>query len=176
MGRVMRPHPGKEFAVWLDHSGNYLRVREEWDDLYENGVSELDDGAEKTKPEPSDIEKEAAKCPVCHSLWPKFSDVCPSCGFVKPRRNDVIELPGELKELTGKKAEKYSSEVKQQWYRELIGYGKNKGYQDGWAYHKYQEKFGIAPPWKKEAADPGLEVLNWIKSRAIAFNKANGRR
>ena len=33
MGRVMRGHPDKEFAVWLDHAGNYLRFREDWDEV-----------------------------------------------------------------------------------------------------------------------------------------------
>jgi superfamily II DNA or RNA helicase len=33
MGRVMRTHDGKDFALWLDHSGNYLRFRSDWDDL-----------------------------------------------------------------------------------------------------------------------------------------------
>ena len=53
MGRVMRSHPGKEFGLWLDHSGNYLRFRDDWDDVFENGVQKLDDGREKPKKEPS---------------------------------------------------------------------------------------------------------------------------
>lgn len=41
MGRVMRTHEGKEFALWLDHSGNYIRFREDWDEIYEDGVRSL---------------------------------------------------------------------------------------------------------------------------------------
>jgi len=37
MGRVMRPHEGKEFGVWLDHSGNFLRFRPDWDCLIYRG-------------------------------------------------------------------------------------------------------------------------------------------
>ena len=51
MGRVMRSYPGKEFALWLDHSGNYLRFQEDWEDVYANGVSELDEGKEKARKE-----------------------------------------------------------------------------------------------------------------------------
>jgi DNA repair protein RadD len=39
IGRVMRPCEGKEFALWLDHSGNYIRFRDDWDQVYEEGVN-----------------------------------------------------------------------------------------------------------------------------------------
>ena len=61
MGRIMRSHPDKEFAVWLDHSGNYLRFREDWDEVYSNGVHELLEGREKPKKEPTQKEKEGHK-------------------------------------------------------------------------------------------------------------------
>ena len=48
MGRVMRSNQDnpedKQFALWLDHSGNYLRFRDDWENVYENGVNELDEG------------------------------------------------------------------------------------------------------------------------------------
>jgi len=65
MGRVMRSHPSKEFAVWLDHSGNYLRFMEDWDELYEAGVSDLDKKVEKAKKEPDELTKKESKCPAC---------------------------------------------------------------------------------------------------------------
>jgi superfamily II DNA or RNA helicase len=71
MGRVMRPYEGKESALSLCHSGNYLRFRDEWDDLYEEGVTELSKEGEKAKKEPSEREKESTKCPTCGFLWPK---------------------------------------------------------------------------------------------------------
>ena len=106
LGRVMRPHHSKEFACWLDHSGNYLRFRDQWDALYSNGVDVLDDAAEKAKPEPTDKEKERAKCPVCGALWPGNSDMCSHCGHVRQRKNEVISVAGEMVELTNTKSEK----------------------------------------------------------------------
>jgi DNA repair protein RadD len=161
LGRVMRIHEGKDQAIWLCHSGNYLRFRDQWDDLYSNGVLELDDGAEKTKPEPTDKEKEAAKCPKCSALWTALADICSNCGHVRERKNDVVALAGEMSEL-GKATEKYSSETKERWYQELLGYARGKGYADGWAWHKYQEKFHSKPPWKKVAAQVSQEVQGWI--------------
>jgi DNA repair protein RadD len=173
MGRVMRAHPGKEFALWLDHSGNYLRFRDQWDELYSVGVSELlEGGTEKTKKEPTDAEKERAKCPKCGSLWPGRSDVCLHCGHVRARVNDVVAIPGQLSEIEGAKAEKYDSATKERWFHELLGYAHSHGFKDGWAFHKYIEKFGVQPAWKKSKQVPGPEVASWIKSRFIAYKHA----
>lgn len=170
LGRVMRAHSDKDEtgAIWLCHSGNYLRFRDQWDELYAGGVNELDDGAEKPKPEPTDIEKAKAKCPRCGAIWPPNSDICVHCGMVRVRKNEVAAVPGEMIELSGNvKKEKYSSEVKERWFQELLGYARQKNYKDGYAWHKYQLKFGIAPPWKKVAIPPSPEVLGWITHQNI---------
>ncbi len=168
MGRVMRQHPSKEFGVWLDHSGNYLRFQDEWDEIYEKGAGELDDGREKTKPEPTLKEKEAAKCPRCGAMWGN-SDICSHCGFVRERRNKVVDQPGEMIELGNNKVPKVD---KQKFYSELLFMVKNRGYKEGWAAHKYREKMGVFPRGlEKVEVMPSLETLNWLKSRAIAFSK-----
>jgi superfamily II DNA or RNA helicase len=171
IGRVMRPFEGVKEKVWICHSGNYLRFRDQWDELVSDGVSELDDGAEKTKPEPTEKEKEAAKCPRCSALWPSDSDVCSSCGFVRIRTNKVIEVAGEVLELKEKK-EKYTLEYKTKFYAELLGYAKERGHNMGSAYHRYKEKFGVGPSMARpEPATPSIEILNWVKSRIIAWSK-----
>lgn len=173
LGRIMRPHDSKDTAIWLDHSGNFLRFRDQWDELCANGVQELDDGAEKTKPEPTENEKEAAKCPKCGCIWNSATDVCAHCGFVRARKNDVVNVAGEMTELTlVPKKEKYTAEFKADFYAQLIGYGESKGHAPGAAYHRYIEKFGVGPSMAKPAPkEPTPEVLNWIKSRQIAFAK-----
>lgn len=171
LGRVMRPHEGKDQAIWLDFSGNYLRFLDQWDKLYSEGVDELDDGAEKAKPEPSDKEKEAAKCPKCGALWGN-TDVCWCCGHVRQRRNDVSSVAGEMTELTNAKKEKYDSATKERWYREMLGYCRQFGKKEGMAYFRYKEKFGIFPSWKKIAADPSNEVFSYMISRNIGFAKS----
>lgn len=177
IGRIMRPCDGKEQAIWLDHSGNYLRFRDQWDALCSDGVSELDDGAEKPKPEPSDKEKEAAKCPRCGALWPGHSDTCSHCGHVRARKSEVVEVAGEMMELGArKKAEKYSAEYKRDFYAQLLGYAEARGNNPGSAYHRYVEKFGVGPSMAKpEPQTPGLEVIQWVRSRNIAFAKARAK-
>jgi DNA repair protein RadD len=176
MGRVMRPCEGKEFALWLDHSGNYLRFAEEWDDVYTNGVSELDDGKEKAKKEPTEKEKEEAKCPACSRFMARHMDVCPSCGYTRPQRNNVIEKAGELVEYgpTGKVLP--GRQEMQDFYSQLLGYAEIHSYKPGWAYYKFQEKFGVEPKgFAKEAVEPGQQVERWIRSRNIAKAKARQR-
>lgn len=173
LGRIMRPHDSKDTAIWLDHSGNFLRFRDQWDNLCSDGVTHLDDGAEKTKPEPTDNEKEKSKCPKCGCLWNSATDVCAHCGFVRARKNDVVSVAGEMSELSlVPKKEKYSAEFKESFYAQLIGWTVETGKKPGAAFYKYQEKFGVQPSMAKpKAVAPGPEVLNWIKSRNIAYAK-----
>jgi len=174
IGRVMRTHPGKDQAIWLDHSGNYLRFRNQWEDLCANGVQELDDGAEKTAKEPSDKEKEAAKCPSCGALWPAHSDKCTHCGHVRVRKSAVIEVAGEMLELgAAKKKEEYSFAYKRSFYAQLIGYAELYGQKPGSAYARYIAKFGMHPHMQKpEPEMPTPEVVRWVKSQQIAYFEA----
>lgn len=180
LGRVMRPYPGKEFAVWIDHSGNYLRFRDDWDDVFCNGVSELHDGKERPKPEPTKEEKEASKCPKCGGLWPKHSDTCSFCGFVRERKSTIEVVPGELCELEAQKELiAQQQEVKKLFYYQLIQYARNRGFSEWFAYYKFKEKFGVFPRFRKPAHDESFEitreVAGWIKSRQIAYTKARNK-
>lgn len=135
MGRVMRPYEDKKYGVWLDHSGNYLRFRQDWEKLFEEGVTELTKDGEKTKKEPTEKEKKDSKCPACGSLWTFSGNVCGSCGYEKPIRG-VASVAGELHELQGQ-GDKMRAE-QQSFYSELLFYSKSRGFKDGWAAHKWK--------------------------------------
>jgi superfamily II DNA or RNA helicase len=174
LGRVMRPHPEKEFGIWLDHSGNYLRFRDDWDELYTDGVKTLKDGGEKTKKEPPEKTKKESKCPKCQSLWVWPEDKCGNCGFIRARLSSVVSKPGELEEL--KAANNKLSIDRQSFYSQVLSYARARGFKDGWASHKYKEKFGAFPRNLNQSVEsPSLATLNWIKSRSIAFAKAKAR-
>jgi len=173
MGRVMRPFEGKKFGVWLDHSGNYLRFRDDWDKLFSDGVTDLDDSVEKTKKELTEKEKAAAKCPACGSLWIWPSNVCGECGHQK-RLKQVIAVAGELHELgmTGRQALAQN----QIFYSELLYYAKIRDYKDGWAAFKYKEKYGYWPNGLQKTILPtSSETASFIKSRNIAWSKSKAR-
>lgn len=170
MGRVMRCSPGKEFGLWLDHSGNYLRFQEDWETIFEQGVHELDESKDKPKRERTPNEKEQAKCPKCSCVWPRNADMCPSCGHQRVRLNLVASVPGEMEELANARAAKAE---KQAFYSELLWVCRDRGYRDGWAANKYREKFGVWPRGlSDEPAMPSMTTMKWIKSRQIAWAKA----
>ena len=173
MGRVMRSSPGKEFALWLDHSGNYLRFQEDWDDLYENGVTALKDDAEKAKKELTDKEVEQRRCPKCSSLWPSKSDTCPVCGHVRLRLNLVEQVDGEMVEL-GKSA--VTKQMKQEWWSQILKWGEAKNWSRGACSHRYKEKFGVWPRGMNDVPAPiTAEVGGWLLSRQIAWSKSRVR-
>lgn len=109
IGRVLRTAPGKEFALWLDHSGNYLRFYDDTEKFFEEGVEGLDDGRlQDTKPreEPTEEEREARKCPnpTCHAIIPRpRPDNCPKCGAkLSVLRNLIEVVEGKMVMIGGK--------------------------------------------------------------------------
>jgi DNA repair protein RadD len=85
LGRVMRPFPGKQDALWLCHSGNLVGFADDMFDLFANGVGGLDDGKrdQKVRKEPTPREKESFAC-SCGFMLPSGALRCPSCGKERP--------------------------------------------------------------------------------------------
>ena len=178
MGRVLRANQSnpeaKQFAVWLDHSGNYLRFRKDWEELYENGVTDLDDGKEKPKKELTEKEKKESKCHACGALWPKGSDTCYSCGAVRERKNLVQEVNGMMEELTGAAPK----ESKQEFWNQMIWYMKIQGWSKGRAANTYRDKFGV---WPKGLSDdrpamPNDETRRFVDRKLKQFLRSIGKR
>ena len=173
MGRVMRGYEGKEFALWLDHSGNYLRFRKEWEEVYSDGVHELDEGKEKVKPEPTEREKKESKCPACSVLW-QGGDTCYNCGFVREKTNKVIDVAGQMEELSGA----MGHVNKQEFWSMMQYYMRYKGWTKGRASHTYREKFGVWPRLLDDSKvlTPSKEVEKFVQKKLYAFLKKTGRK
>jgi hypothetical protein len=59
------------------------------------------------------------------------------------------------------------------WHGALVKIAKQKGYARGWVSHKYREKFGHWPTLNyPPEREPTVEILNWVRSRQIAYAKA----
>lgn len=175
MGRVMRCSPGKSFALWLCHSGNYLGFQDQWEDVFYNGVHQIDEGKEKPRKERTAAEKERATCPKCGTVWVGKSDTCACCGFVRPMFNEVINAPGELQAIEGGK-NIADRQIKQDWYSQLLHVARARNYSDGWAAHKYKEKFTVWPRGLESVEkEVSPEVASWVKSRQIAWAKSKRR-
>lgn len=169
VGRVLRPAPGKERALLLDHSGSTARLGHPSDEL----PLYLDDGKPKLSRSRS-TESEAPlpkACPKCHYMRQPKVHACPNCGFAPERQSEVQTASGELVRQERRKPIK--KEAGQHVYSQLLGYARNKGYQTGWAYHKYREFTGRnANGLRQVEATPTPEILGWIKSRQIAAAKS----
>lgn len=171
VGRGARSYHGKTFCVIQDNSGNWLRFRDDWDELYTHGVKTLDNGKDKTpKKEPSEKEKKDSRCPQCRMIWAGKADICPCCGFVRTRRSKIEEIAGEMQEITNgksEKKEKYSGEFKKSFYWQLLQYAFERNYKDGWAYHNYKEKFGVYPNFEKRREPVGSHVYGFVMNQRI---------
>lgn len=86
----------------------------------------------------------------------------------------VQTVPGELLELKAANAKLQINN--QEFYSQLLYYARSRSFKEGWASHKYKEKFGVYPRGLSQIAKPPTtETMNWIKSRAIAFAKSKAR-
>jgi superfamily II DNA or RNA helicase len=170
LGRGLRPYPGKSECLVLDHAGNTMRFWEAMQAFFEEGAGELDDGSPKSKKKAAaKPEREPVKCGNCKHVHPPMP-ACPACGQVYPkRRSEVVHAAGELTELGAARARR---EDKQAFYSQLLFVAGERGYKPGWAANKYREKFGTWPRnLAEEPIPPSADLLNWVRSRNIAFAK-----
>lgn len=174
VGRGARIHEGKELCVIQDNSGNWLRFQDDWEELFHNGVQSLGEGADtKQRKEPSQAQKEAAKCPKCSALWAPKSDTCSNCGHVRLKRSEVDTVAGEMVEVSASKkskADKFTQEYKRTFYAQLLGYAQEHGHNPGSAYHCYKDKFGVYPSGIKPLPEaPGPDVAEFHRKRIKNF-------
>jgi superfamily II DNA or RNA helicase len=132
VGRVLRPAPGKDAAIILDHVGNVPRHGfpddpREWS-LAEGAVKRSGTAAPSVR-----------TCPECYAAF-KPAPICPVCGAqCQPIKSRVIrQIAGELQEL--KRTEQRTARREQGQARtlqELIHLGQARGMKNpvGWAKH-----------------------------------------
>jgi DNA repair protein RadD len=134
-GRILRPSPGKEHAILLDHVGNCrmfgLPVEQrEW-------TLTVDETKRKKKPAPG-----VRVCPKCFAASPARATVCVEADCrhifeVKPRQN-VEEREGELIELTAEQIAKKRERMAQgqaTTLAQLENIARITGKKPGWAMH-----------------------------------------
>ncbi len=171
VGRVLRPHDGKERAILLDHSGTVLRLGFATDDL----PLDLDDGtANKSGKQKPKKPSEPKPCAKCHFVKPAGVHACPQCGFAPTRQSDVEAADGELVKLDRKKPA--TADRKQHVFSQLLQVCRTKGYRAGWAANKYRDMFGVWPRNLRDVeAAPTGEIMSWLKSQQIRFAHAKSK-
>jgi len=174
-GRGLRSSPGKTECLVLDHSGNCKRFWDEWNDFFETGAVELDDGKvkDKKKKKPVEKEREMAVCPSCahvHMALPH----CPACGHEYPIRNTVQHVAGTLTELIA--SHNRVAQTTEIW-TQLCGYAASKRAESSaarkMALALFKQMTGQWPTkdyFDTEAKPVTKEVMGKIKSMNIAYS------
>lgn len=137
VGRVLRPAPGKQAAVILDHVGNVHRHGFP-DDLRDWSLDDrLRTGRGGGQPAPS-----VRTCTTCFAAF-KPAPVCPCCGAPcapEPKRA-MRQVDGELKELQRVNAQLRATERKRaRTLPELLAVARARGYSPGWAYRVHNAR------------------------------------
>ncbi len=134
-GRILRPWQDTPATI-LDHAGCAI----------EHGLPQDDreytlDAAKKRK-KGAENEAPCRTCPACFMVLPVTAKVCPGCGFEFIAEARVLdEIDGQLVEVRPATIE----EKREEWDR-LCALALQRGYQRGWIFHRYKEKFGTKPP------------------------------
>lgn len=188
IGRVLRPAPGKEFAVWLDHAGNILRFHHDTQDVFENGCGALDDGEHdaKARKEPTAEERDAIRCSCGYILSPAMR-VCPACGKERVRLSHVEVKAGVMVEVGGKKVEatgKYEFlKDRESVWRQLVALGLQRKGGDTEAARRFAQAqhrnifgdFARRVFENTEPMTPTPELVGLVKHNIIRWAKGRAR-
>ena len=129
VGRVLRPSPGKEFAIILDHVGNYKLGLP--DDKFEWSL----EGQEKgNKAKPKGTVRQCLECFGVHRPAPE----CPYCGHVYEvkERAELEEVEGKLVEIESmrlRSEERKKMIAKCKTYEDFLAVANKLGYKESWA-------------------------------------------
>ena len=175
VGRALRTSEGKEDAIILDHAGCALRHG------FPTDVTDFElDTSEKR--ENKDARKKGEKLPVpcsaCHFMKPPGTHRCPNCLFAPEKKNTVVNVDGELVELSKvEKKEKYSESDKERWMKMFKAYEVKHQKANGYSVYLYRDKFGTDPvnKWPETTQEPSSEVLGWIKHQNIRKAKRRAK-
>jgi len=177
VGRIMRTCEGKTDGIVIDHSGavdenGYADDYVPWSLDGDDTVKERKEKLKKEKKEPKQI-----TCSNCSYVFSSRRD-CPNCGMhMIPPSAEIPYWEAELVEADKNKKEAFTIEYKEQFFAQLKGYALARGKKEGWAWHLYQDKFGVRPPtgMNPSPAEPSKAVLGFITHRNIKKAKSLDR-
>lgn len=156
VGRALRPAPGKDRAIILDHVGNCLTHGLPDEDRDWTLEGEEKKRKKKTEEEPT---VKVKQCPTCFAMHAPATK-CPHCGHIyEVEAKEVSQVDGELRELSAEdklhiKAMRNKEASKARSYEELVKLGEKFGYKPGWAKHKWEARQKKASSFQSYAPPP----------------------
>jgi superfamily II DNA or RNA helicase len=173
-GRGLRSSPGKKDCYLLDFSGNIIRFFEDFNDVFFNGLQQLDDGEKLDKQVREKEEFEDKGCPQCGYL--PFYKRCMSCGFEKISQRLTEVQPGEMKEIfigEGSKKKKLADSSENLWHQ-LVTYARfhsKPATAKGRAWHLFLDITGQKSQWDFDRA-PNVEITKNVFNKIQSMNTA----
>lgn len=190
IGRVLRPAPGKERAIVIDHVGNVAQCKANvW--TLNHGRAEDDrewslEGASK-----KEKSERVGRCEQCLAIISPAAKTCPECGHQKQasERKPLEQVDGDLEELPN--AMPVSEEVAQEIQRkkakaeqaqartleQLIALGKSRNYRNPamWAKYVLEARGWQQAKLKKKLNDEEKKIYDRIKAKAQFYGLSEER-
>ena len=178
MGRGMRDMAGKSTCLYIDYCGNISGWYEEIQDIWVNGISELDDrfvGLVRREGR----ERKEITCPACGFMTGSLSKtggICPSCGWQRPQK-PLESVPGYTERVEGLDDEQAAPKGDKGWrhdpdwtWRQMSTYFlmTKKGDQEAAATRAramYMNFFGEWPRWGRELEITDEPISDELKKR-----------
>lgn len=133
-GRVLRPYPGKEYSIILDHVGN-LELHGFPDDDREWSL----DGRVKKSKQPDEFFMRT--CPNCYACYKSSLKACPVCGCEQSikSKQEIEYVEAELveRERAAAKEKAESKRKAANKFQQLVELGKRRGYPNPYAWAKH---------------------------------------
>jgi superfamily II DNA or RNA helicase len=176
IGRGLRPAPGKAVCIILDHAGA----------VFAHGFP--DDPITWTLHEDRRAENAAhtarmqhrapalTDCPECRAV--RFEgQPCPACGWrPRPKPAAVEVIDGDLGRVERNRTVIAAVIDQRRFHGMLLYIAAERGYQPGWAAHKFREKFGAWPSWRYAEPIPADDAVRaWVRSQAIAYARGQAK-
>lgn len=137
VGRGLRKADGKSDCIVLDHVGSVYRfgMPEERDEYSLDALPKRHSCAAPPT---------LLVCPRCDVVL-GLEDRCPRCGWTPPVTDARQGLPGERRQLDLTPARLLTDTERKAIYWELLTKARDRKFSDGWAAHRYRERFGRYP-------------------------------
>ena len=166
VGRVLRPYPGKDRAIVIDHSGAvYTNGFATDDHEWKLGTGRIQ---ENERVEPEDREETQVTCEGCFHVH-TGSNICPRCGHINSSKSAYVGYVEGMLGLVNKKTkkvekvDKYGDGFKQKFYQELLGLAALRKRPSKWAAYNYEQRFKEKPEFGKvDALNPGKDTKSYV--------------